>query len=94
MYKRQEAQRIQGVQISEGQRMQTQQAAGNQFETQMKENRTNQDLGRAAGQEQQAMANQASANQAQAQAWGSAISGVVDAGTGLAASKDDTPFVV
>ena len=77
----QEAQRIQGVQIAEGQRMQTQMAAGNQFQTQMKESRTNADLGRAAGQEQQAMANQASANQAQAQAWGGAISGVANAAT-------------
>ena len=73
----QEAQRVQGIEISEGQRMQTQQAAGNQFVQQMKENRTNQDLGMAAGQQQQAMANQASANQAEASAWGSAISGVV-----------------
>jgi len=77
----QEAQRIQGVQIAEGQRMQTQMGAGNQFQTQMKESRTNSDLGRAAGQEQQAMANQASANQAQAQAWGSAITGVTNAAT-------------
>ena len=79
----QEAQRIQGVQIAEGQRMQTQMAAGNQFQTQMKESRTNSDLGRAAGQEQQAMANQASANEAQASAWGGAISGVVGAATSL-----------
>ncbi len=74
--KMQEAQRIQGIQIAEGQRMQTQQAAGQQFVTQMKENRTTMDLNAAAGQKQQAMANQASAAQAQAQAWGSAISGV------------------
>jgi hypothetical protein len=51
----------------------------------MKENRTNQDLGMAAGQQQQAMANQASANQAKASAWGSAISGVVGSiGSGIA----------
>lgn len=74
--KMQEAQRIQGIQIAEGQRMQTQQAAGQQFVTQMKENRTTMDLNAAAGQKQQAMANQASAAQAQAQAWGGAISGI------------------
>ena len=72
----QEAQRLQGVQIAEGQRMQSQQAAGNQFVQQMRENRSTQDLNAAAGQKQQAMANQASAAQAQAQAWGGAISGV------------------
>ena len=84
----QEAQRIQGVEIAEGQRMQSQQAAGNQFVQQMKENRTNQDLGMAAGQQQQAMANQASANQAQASAWGSAISGVVGSIGGLAGAPE------
>ena len=72
----QEAQRLQGVQIAEGQRMQSQQAAGNQFVQQMRENRSTQDLNAAAGQKQQAMANQASAAQAQAQAWGGAISGI------------------
>ena len=43
-----------------------------------------QQLGMAAGQQQQAMANQASANQAKASAWGSAISGVVGSIGGLA----------
>ena len=88
----QEAQRIQGVQIAEGQRMQSQQAAGNQFTMQMKENRTNQDLGRAAGQEQQAMANQAAANQAQAQAWGSAISGVAGIATSIGSAVPGSEF--
>jgi hypothetical protein len=88
----QEAQRIQGVQIAEGQRMQSQQAAGNQFTMQMKENRTNQDLGRAAGQEQQAMANQAAANQAQAQAWGSAISGVAGIATSIGSAAPGSEF--
>jgi hypothetical protein len=78
-----EAQRIQGIQISEGQRMQTQMAAGEQFVMQTEENRSNADLARAAGQQQQAMANQASANQAKAQAWGSAISGVASAATSM-----------
>jgi len=88
----QEAQRLQGVQIAEGQRMQSQQAAGNQFTMQMKENRTNQDLGRAAGQEQQAMANQAAANQAQAQAWGSAITGAIGVGTAIGGAQEGTLF--
>ena len=88
----QEAQRLQGVQIAEGQRMQSQQAAGNQFTMQMKENRTNQDLGRAAGQEQQAMANQAAANQAQAQAWGSAITGAIGVGTAIGGAQKGTLF--
>jgi len=72
-----EAQRLQQVQISEGQRMQGQDAAGKQFVMQMKEQRSNADLDYEAGRESQAMANLASANQAGAAAWGSAISGAV-----------------
>jgi len=71
-----EQQRLQGIQISEGQRLQQNEAAGQQFMFQAKENRTNQDLGYAAGQQQQAMQNAASANQAQAAAWGSAFSSI------------------
>ena len=71
----QEKQRVQSLQISEGQRMQTQEAAGQQYMMTMTENRSNSDLGRAAGQEQQAMANEAAANQAVGQAWGAAFSG-------------------
>ena len=71
-----EQQRLQGIQISEGQRLQQNQAAGQQFMFQAAENRTNQDLGYTAGQEQQAMQNQASANQAQASAIGGAISSI------------------
>ena len=67
--------------------MQTQMAAGEQFVMQTEENRSNADLARAAGQQQQAMANQASANQAKAQAWGSAISGVAGAATSLVGAK-------
>tara|TARA_R110000751_G_scaffold130249_1_gene232227 strand:- start:6019 stop:6786 length:768 start_codon:yes stop_codon:yes gene_type:complete len=82
-----EGQRLQQVQISEGQRMQTQQAAGKQFMMQMKEQRSNADLDYSAGKESQAMANQAAANAAQAQAWGGAISGAVGSVTTLGAAN-------
>jgi hypothetical protein len=71
-----EQQRMQSIAISEGQRVQATEAAGKQFMFQSQENRTNADLDRAAGQISQAQANEASANQAKAQAWGSAIGGV------------------
>ena len=82
-----EAQRVQNLQISEGQRMQSQDAAGKQFMMQMKEQRSMADLDYQAGKESQAMANQASANAAQAQAWGSAISGAVGSVTTLGAAN-------
>ena len=63
-----EQQRMQGIAISEGQRVQATEAAGKQFMFQAQENRTNMDLDRAAGQISQAQANEASANQAKAQA--------------------------
>ena len=78
-----EGARVQGLQIQEGQRLQTQAGQGSQFEQQMAENRSNADLGRAAGQEQQAMQNQASATAAEANAWGAAISGVGGAATSM-----------
>ena len=84
----QEKQRVQSLQISEGQRMQTQEAAGQQYMMTMTENRSNSDLGRAAGQEQQAMANQAAANAATASAWGSAISGVAGAASSLVSNPN------
>ena len=54
---------------------------------QMKEQRSMADLDYQAGKESQAMANQASANAAQAQAWGSAISGAVGSVTTLGAAN-------
>ena len=60
-----EQQRLQSIAISEGQRVQAAEAAGQQFMFQAQENRTNMDLDRAATQITQAMANEASANQAQ-----------------------------
>ena len=63
-----EQQRMQSIAISEGQRLQATEAAGKQFMFQTQENRTNMDLDRAAGQMSQAQAQEASANQARAQA--------------------------
>ena len=69
--------------VQEGQRMQTQEAAGDQFVMQMRDQRSMADLNHAAGQQQQAMANQASAAQAQAAAWGQAASGLTSAIGGM-----------
>ena len=71
-----EAQRQQSIAISEGQRMQSNEAAGKQFQFQVNENRTNADLDRAAGQQDQARAQQAASNQAAVSAWGGAIGAV------------------
>ena len=59
-----EQQRLQSIAIAEGRRVQAADAAGKQFEFQTKESRINADLDRASGQERQAAANVASANQA------------------------------
>lgn len=83
-----EQQRLQGIQISEGQRLQQNEAAGQQFMFQAKENRTNQDLGYTAGQEQQAMQNAASANMAQASAWSGAMSSIGSIAGSVAGNKD------
>ncbi len=77
-----EQQRLQSVAISEGQREQAAVSAGRQFEFQAAENRTNMDLDRAASKITQASANEASANQAKAAAWG----GVASSIGGIAAS--------
>jgi hypothetical protein len=74
-----EQQRLQSIQISEGQRVQGAEAAGKQFMFGAQEDRTNADLGQTAGEYAQARQNQASANAAQATAWGSAIQGVSSA---------------
>ena len=78
-----EQQRLQGIEISEGQRMQSQQAAGKQFTMQMNEQRSMADMDYEAGRESQAMANEAAANRAKSAAWGSAISGIAGAATSL-----------
>jgi hypothetical protein len=79
-----EQQRLQSIQIGEGQRIQAAEAAGKQFMFGAQEDRTNADLGNAAGQYAQARQNQASAQAAEAGAWGGAISGVGSALGGLA----------
>jgi len=68
-----EQQRLQGISIDEGRRLQANEAAGKQFMFNAAEARTNADLGYTAGQEQQAMQNQASAQAAEGAAWGSAF---------------------
>jgi len=68
-----EQQRLQGIQLSEGQRIQQVEALGKQFQFQVKENRLNADMDRVAGMADRAAAQEASANQAKAQAWGGAI---------------------
>jgi len=71
-----EQQRMQSIAISEGQRVQAAEAAGQQFMFQAEENRTNMDLDRAASQVSQAQAQEASANQAKASAWSNALSSI------------------
>ncbi len=71
-----EQQRLQSIAIAEGRRVQAADAAGKQFEFQTKESRINADLDRASGQERQAAANVASANQAKASAISGAFGGV------------------
>ncbi len=75
-----EQQRLQSIAISEGQRVQAAEAAGQQFMFQARENRTNMDLDRAASQITQAMANEASANQARAAAWSGVSSAIGNIG--------------
>jgi|TARA_R110000803_G_scaffold186871_1_gene249266 hypothetical protein len=71
-----ELQRQQGIALSEGQRMQQNDAAGEQFMFQANEQRINMDLNRAAGQETQASQNLIDANTATAAGWGSVLSAV------------------
>ena len=80
-----EQQRLQSIAVSEGQREQAAISAGRQFEFQTAENRTNMDLDRAASKITQASANEASANQAKAAAWGgvaSSLGSMATAGMG------------
>ena len=82
-----EEQRLQGIAISEGQRLQAGEAAGKTFQMQMKEARSNADLGYEAGNLANAMQAQSNAAAAEAGAWGSAISGVA----GIASSAMQIP---
>ncbi len=83
-----EQQRLQSIAISEGQRVQAADAAGQQFIFGAQEARTNMDLDRAAAQITQAQANEASANQAQAAAWSNAFTAagqnIASVGTAMA----------
>ena len=71
-----EQQRQQSIALSEGQRMQQNDAAGRQFMFQANEQRINMDLNRAAGQETQASQNLIDANTATAASWGSVLGAV------------------
>ena len=85
-----EAQRVQGIAISEGQRMQATDAAGKQFEFQAKENRTNADLDMASGKVAQASQDIAQANQNRASAnagFMSAVGGIASSTIGAYAKK-------
>ena len=86
-----EQQRIQNISINEGQRVQAAQAAGKQFEFSTRENRTNQDLNRAAGQQQQAMQSEADANAAKASSIAGAVSAVGSIGAAFAGRTPTTP---
>jgi len=81
-----EQQRVQGIAIAEGQRVQATDAAGKQFEFQAQENRTNMDLNRAAGKENQAMQAEADARMAQASAIGGFTSAIGSIGMGAMAN--------
>ena len=76
--------RLQNISISEGQRVQAADAAGKQFEFQTKENRTNMDMNRAAGLQQQAMQSEADANAATASSIAGAVSAVGSIGAAFA----------
>ena len=71
-----EAQRLQGVQFSEGQRMQAAETEGIKFKYGEQESRDIAKLNRLSGQQAQQVANQAGAKQAQGAAYGSIISGI------------------
>jgi hypothetical protein len=71
-----EQQRLQSIAISEGQRVQQAEAAGKQFMFQAEEQRISQDINRAAGLQDRAMAQEAAANEASAAAIGGMIGGI------------------
>jgi len=78
-----EQQRLQGIKISEAQRVQSADVAGKQFMFAAAEDRTNADLGHSAGALTQAMQNNASAQAGIAAAWSGAAQGVGSALGGL-----------
>jgi hypothetical protein len=82
-----EKQRQQSIAVSEGQRVQSADAAGKQFEFQAEENRTNADMDRAAAKISQASAQQAQANQARSNAIAGGISAVGGMATSLISAE-------
>ena len=81
-----EAQRLQNIAISEGQRVQQSEAAGKQFEFQAQENRTNADLDAAQGKITQENQNVAQANQNRASANAGFMSAVGGIGSSVLGS--------
>ena len=75
-----EQQRLQGIAISEGQRVQSSEAQGQIYEFEKNEARTNMDLNRAAGLQNQNMQMEANANSNKAALWGGAIGAVGNIG--------------
>jgi len=82
-----EAQRIQGVQFSEAQRMQLADSEAIKFQYGEQESRDISKLNRLSGQQAQASANQAAAKQAQGAALGGAISAVGSIAGGALAGR-------
>ena len=76
-----EQQRLQGIAISEGQRVQAADAAGKGFMFEKAEDRTNSDLNRAAGLQQQAMQSEADSNANKASYIGGGISALGSIGS-------------
>ncbi len=81
-----EQQRLQSIAISEGQRVQQAEAAGKQFMFKAEEQRISQDINRAAGLQDRAMAMEAQANEASAAAIGGMIGGIGSIASSLVAS--------
>jgi len=87
-----EQQRIQGIAISEGQRVQQTDAAGKAFTFEKQESRTNMDLNAAAGKAQQAAQREADANAAKSSAISGAFSGLGSIGGAMIGNMDIGTF--
>jgi len=87
-----EQQRIQGIAISEGQRVQQTDAAGKAFTFEKQESRTNMDLNAAAGKAQQAAQREADANAAKSSAISGAFSGLGSIGGAMIGNMDVGTF--
>lgn len=87
-----EQQRIQGIAISEGQRVQQTDAAGKAFTFEKQESRTNMDLNAAAGKAQQAAQREADANAAKSSAISGAFSGLGSIGGAMIGNMEVGTF--